>query len=688
LSESNNHKVELLDKIIFGSLVLFLLTLTNSIFLNQLGYYTALILILIRIKLSGENKFKKTGLELYFVAFFAAELISAILSLNKPLAFNNLLKRILLIPIIYTVIASADDLKKAKLIFKIFIGAAILSMLIYLINAFQFYINNLYNIEQSGPSLFQYPITTSEIMSFVLIILFAFLINEKVSFKYKVLNLLLLGISAAALFSTYKRTGWIGAVAGIFMVIILSKKWKLLIPLIIIFAALILTQKNVSQLSIYNFSGDSLHIENMFSTTGRAYDVLPSNDNNFYLADFTNGIVKYNNEKAVNSIQLQSPVVSLKEWNDSTLVANLVDSRFVLLKKNGNLSKESSFITSGFTSSFQVANGCLYVLDSDSGLTVFENPANPKNLRRMQIGKFNQLFVDSNFAVFYSMLNRVKIFSIKDKMPDSLLFDFVPKNELTGFFYYDDKIYLPSNNELKIYSIDQDSLKLIENTSKIQKLIRFTNNQKNIFAMSLTGKIYLIRHPEKEKVTFKQIGRTDFVSENISFYDNKLYLPYNKTSRLASIIDPYNPSNFARLAFWRNGLKIFEDYPVFGVGDIDLAFLYVKYKENYDKEIQGHMHNNYVHILVILGAFGLIIVLALLTKIFLLNIKIYYMLKNIPFASSYALGAASAFAAFLVSGLTEWNFGDHEIITLVWFMLGLNFAFYFNLLQGNKDKEG
>jgi hypothetical protein len=50
-------------------------------------------------------------------------------------------------------------------------------------------------------------------------------------------------------------------------------------------------------------------------------------------------------------------------------------------------------------------------------------------------------------------------------------------------------------------------------------------------------------------------------------------------------------------------------------------------------------------------------------------------LKNEPFAGSYALGANGAFLAFLVSGLSEWNFGTHAIITMIWFMLAISIAF-------------
>jgi len=69
----------------------------------------------------------------------------------------------------------------------------------------------------------------------------------------------------------------------------------------------------------------------------------------------------------------------------------------------------------------------------------------------------------------------------------------------------------------------------------------------------------------------------------------------------------------------------------------------------------------------------------------LMNLKIYNVLKDVPFVSSYSLGAAAAFIGFLFSGLAEWNFGDQEIITMVWFTLGLNIAFYKSYLKENKN---
>ena len=121
---------------------------------------------------------------------------------------------------------------------------------------------------------------------------------------------------------------------------------------------------------------------------------------------------------------------------------------------------------------------------------------------------------------------------------------------------------------------------------------------------------------------------------------------------------------------------MFLDHPVFGVGDIDLAFLYKQYKSQYEKEIQGHMHNNFVHILVTLGLFGLLAFFYLLYRLFRIDLNIYRKLRNVPFASSYALGTIAALSTIVIAGLTEMNFFDHEIITLLWFTFGLNAAIY------------
>jgi O-antigen ligase len=129
---------------------------------------------------------------------------------------------------------------------------------------------------------------------------------------------------------------------------------------------------------------------------------------------------------------------------------------------------------------------------------------------------------------------------------------------------------------------------------------------------------------------------------------------------------------------------MFLDHPLFGVGDIDLAKYYVKYKRPYDKEIHGHLHNNYVHFLATLGLFGFLSLMYLFFKIFKKLSGIYSATKGKPFIASYSLGAIAAFASILVSGLSEQNFWDQEITTLIYFTIGLNIALF---IQYKKESE-
>ena len=78
--DNQNKSIKIIDKAIFVFIILFLLSLSNSIFVNQVGYYGALLLILLKYFLTKENQFKKTGLEFALIWYLAAEILSAMAS--------------------------------------------------------------------------------------------------------------------------------------------------------------------------------------------------------------------------------------------------------------------------------------------------------------------------------------------------------------------------------------------------------------------------------------------------------------------------------------------------------------------------------------------------------------------------------------------------------------------------------
>jgi len=673
--------IKIIDKAIIVLIIIFLLSLTNSIFANQFGYYLALLLLLVKFIFTKKNPFKKSGLEAAFIFYLSAEIISTIFSNSQADSFHNLLKHALLIPIVYTIVAVVPNLKRGKTYFKIYLVAALFTLIIYLVYAYKYYIFNLYSVEQSGPSLFQYPITASEITSFTVLFFFAFLVNEKTSIRNKILLLVGFSVSLLALFSTYKRTGWMGTAFGILVILILKKQWKILIPLVVLGFVGLFLQKNISNVNVYAYSKNEISNTYNFRTDGRANNILPK-DKLIYVSDFEGGITTYEESNKINSFKLPAPVISFNQLNENKYLAQLVDTRFIILNKEGNhFTEEREFASPGFTTDFKIYNNALYVLDSDSGLTIFnltDTTLSPKRLNDLEHS--TKFYVDSNYIVFFSPPQKILVYNSKFEKE----IEFENKSKIDFIYYLSGNVFISDENGLGLFKIED--LKLIElnRKSDIVNLNNWIFSQGHLFASSLNGNLYEIQYPLGDKINIKMQHHIGFAATSLAYNNNTIYTTFVKRSRLLSIFDPYLPSNSVRFKLWAAGWKIFLDNPIIGVGDIDLQNLYKEYKNYYDKEIQGHMHNNFIHVLVTLGLFGFIAVVYLFYKLFIIQLKIYKETIGKKFVSSYALGAFASFCAFVVAGLTEMNFGDHEIITLVWFTFGLNIAL-FKLINKNKE---
>ena len=676
----------ILDRLIFFFMLIFLLSLTNSIFFNQLGYFGALLLLIFRAASIKEFPFSKTGLESAFIWFILAEILSAFFSDYQSAAINNTLKRALLIPIVYVTIASINDIKKGKLFFKIYIGASLVTILIYIYFAYQHYLRNLYSLTESGPSIFQYPITASEIISFAVIFLFAFLLNEKTSLKNKILLFVGFGLSFAALISTYKRTGWLGALAGIFVILLIKKQWKIIIPAAAAVFILFLMQEDVSRINIYKYINGKAAKEYAISTGGKVHSINKQ-DKFLFVSDFENGLLKFSGSDLIKKYEFDAPVTKFMSWKDNYYLACLIDSRIILLKeKTDSLVSTATLLTEGFTSSIITVNNFLYVLDSDSGLTVFKDPSEPANyLRIKKLAGFNQLFADKNFIIVFSSPKKIKIFKLELNLPGKEIAEYNHSRNIISINLIDGNLFISDDSATYLFSLKDSSVNKLSENNSLSQIYQWEESEGHLFAASLNGIIYELEYPVKNSLKILSENNLEFAPISIEYSNNKLYAAQMTRSRFNSIWDPYHPSNTVRFALWRAGWEMFKDHPLFGVGDIDLREYYMKYKRDFDKEIQGHMHNNFIHILVTLGLVGLLAVIYLFIKILIIDFKIYSQLKNEPFLSSYALGTIGAFFSFLISGLTELNFGDHEIITLVWFISGLNIAFYFNFKKQNPN---
>lgn len=389
------------ERVLIGFILLFMISMTNSIFLNQIGYFGALILLVFQWILKKENRFESIGLEIPFILFLLIELISAIFSVNQAQAFTNFSKRLLLIPVVYVMVAVTNDIQKAKLFFRFFIGASLITISIYIIFAYDHFIAQLYRIEAKGPSPFQYVMTAGGLISFSVVILFAFLVNEREKNLTRLFYFLAFGISLLALIASYTRAAWIGAAAGILLVLIIKRKWLALASVFLLFIVVLFTSSNQSKIFVFNYDGRIFEKINEIDTEGRVYSLLVENDK-LYIADYEKGVIIRKNENDKRNINTTAPAVGINRWDSKHLIAFLVDTRILLLKENMNDGLEiiKEFTSPGRTFDYRIKNNYLYTADVDSGLTIFFNPIdlNNKTTLKQFIGIQN-FDIDSNYFV-------------------------------------------------------------------------------------------------------------------------------------------------------------------------------------------------------------------------------------------------------------------------------------------------
>ncbi len=144
--------------------------------------------------------------------------------------------------------------------------------------------------------------------------------------------------------------------------------------------------------------------------------------------------------------------------------------------------------------------------------------------------------------------------------------------------------------------------------------------------------------------------------------------------RLAGIFDLNHPENVSRLMLWKTGMRMLADYPLLGIGDIDMHELYLQYMDPGDPAQHGHFHNMAVQFLVTLGIIGFIVVAVMFVRIWHIEWKIYHQTKDDWFEGSMALAGLAVFVGFQVNGLTEWSFGDQEVVLLFWTSVGMTLA--------------
>jgi O-antigen ligase len=151
--------------------------------------------------------------------------------------------------------------------------------------------------------------------------------------------------------------------------------------------------------------------------------------------------------------------------------------------------------------------------------------------------------------------------------------------------------------------------------------------------------------------------------------------PAGFQDRITSIVDLKHERNVERVYMWKAGFEIFKDHPLVGVGLMDLSEIYDRYRPPEAREDHGHFHNIFIQVAAARGAVGLVAFFYLLWAMGAAIWRGFRLSREeSPFAGALALGAFGAYLGFIVSGLFEWNFGDSEVIMLVYFLVGIGIA--------------
>jgi O-antigen ligase len=151
-----------------------------------------------------------------------------------------------------------------------------------------------------------------------------------------------------------------------------------------------------------------------------------------------------------------------------------------------------------------------------------------------------------------------------------------------------------------------------------------------------------------------------------------LLLPAPLKERVRSIWDSkLSYSNMERVAMWRAGWAIHKDHPLFGIGQGNMEKVYPSYRVPEALEpVVGHMHNNYLQVLVQNGWIGLSAYLAWIFC-YLWGVLRSRLKDDSDARLDHALTAV--FLATLVWGMTEYTFSQ-QYMTVQIFLLGLQFG--------------
>jgi O-antigen ligase len=151
--------------------------------------------------------------------------------------------------------------------------------------------------------------------------------------------------------------------------------------------------------------------------------------------------------------------------------------------------------------------------------------------------------------------------------------------------------------------------------------------------------------------------------------------PATVVERARSLADPRDATFRDRVAMWRSGLAMIADHPILGVGPGQVRAWYPHYRRpEAVRPSTGHLHNSPIHLAAERGLPALGVWIWLWVVFFREAGRILARLgQKRPRERALVSASLGGVGGFLVAGLFEHNFGDAEVVMLVYALMALPF---------------
>jgi O-antigen ligase len=152
--------------------------------------------------------------------------------------------------------------------------------------------------------------------------------------------------------------------------------------------------------------------------------------------------------------------------------------------------------------------------------------------------------------------------------------------------------------------------------------------------------------------------------------------PQHLRQRFLSIGDTEDRTVKERVYMWRSGLAMWQTSPWLGLGPGSVKREYRRFAlPEAIKKRTGHVHNTPLQILVERGLISLAAWLWIWGEFYARAVGL---LRRLPGAAgqerALVAGSLAAITGFLVAGLTEYNFGDSEVVMVAWTIMAVPFV--------------